>query len=70
MDRYYSEWLVKVLGNFTLQCAYCGSEDIKLSWDMAKGELETMTIKCKCGKWLVKDGIMGHKAHEKGAKNR
>lgn len=45
----------------TLQCAYCGSEDVRLPINLQTDELDTMTIKCKCGKWLVKDGIMGHK---------
>jgi hypothetical protein len=46
----------------TLQCAYCGSEDVKLPIRrMSQEEMTTLTIKCKCGKWLVKDGIMGHK---------
>lgn len=49
----------------TLQCAYCGSEDIKFPAKLTKDQMETMTIKCKCGKWLVKDGIMGHE-HNKG----
>lgn len=47
--------------NITLQCAYCGSEDVKLPLTMPREEQETLTIKCKCGKWLVKDGIAGHK---------
>lgn len=45
----------------TIQCAYCGSEDIKLDVYTPKEELDVMTIKCKCGKWLIKNGIMGHK---------
>lgn len=45
----------------TLQCAYCGSEDVKIELRMPKEEQDTLTIKCKCGKWLVKDGVMGHK---------
>jgi hypothetical protein len=44
---------------FTLQCAYCGSEGADIHSD--KVDPDTLTIKCKCGKWLVKDGIMGHK---------
>lgn len=34
------------------------------TFNIPKVEQETLSIKCKCGKWLVKDGIMGHKAHE------
>jgi hypothetical protein len=45
----------------TLQCAYCGSEDVKLESTMPVDELQHLTIKCKCNKWLVRDGIMGHK---------
>jgi hypothetical protein len=44
--------------NITLQCHYCGNEDVKLAIEDFKDD---MTIKCKCGKWLVKNGIMGHK---------
>jgi hypothetical protein len=47
--------------SITLQCHYCGNEDNKLPMDLKTEEMETMAIKCKCGKWLVKDGIMGHK---------
>lgn len=49
--------------NVTLQCHYCGNEDNKMSWaDFGKiVEDTTKEIKCKCGKWILKDGIMGHK---------
>ena len=49
--------------NITLQCHYCGSEEVKMSWEEF-GEIAldtTKEIKCKCGKWILKDGIMGHK---------
>lgn len=49
----------------TLQCAFCGSEDVKVPLGLTKEEYSTITIKCKCGKWLVKNGIiMSHKDNE------
>jgi hypothetical protein len=47
--------------SITLQCHYCGNEDNKLPIDLTEEDMNNMRIKCKCGKWLVKDGIMGHK---------
>lgn len=49
------------LGEMIIQCAYCGNEDLKLDLTMPEEELNAMTVKCKCGKWLIKNGIMGHK---------
>lgn len=46
--------------NITLQCAYCGNEDHKMDINTPPDELVNMTIKCDCGRWLVRDGIMGH----------
>lgn len=45
-----------------LQCHYCGSEDVKIT--IKEMNDETLTIKCKCGKWLVRNGIMGHKHND------
>lgn len=53
--------------NITLECHYCGNEDTKMTWERF-GELAsdpTAEIKCKCGKWLLKDGNLGHKHTER-----
>ena len=47
--------------NITLQCHYCGNEDNKLDMVMPIDEINKLRIKCKCGKWLIHDGVMGHK---------
>lgn len=47
----------------TIVCAYCGSEDVRMPFEELGEKAETLTIQCKCGKWLCKDGIMGHKAN-------
>ncbi len=44
----------------TLQCAYCGNEDVKISMNAVAKKIDTFSLKCKCGKWLVRNGIMGH----------
>lgn len=52
--------------NITLECHYCGNGDNKMSWEQF-GKLAqdpTAEIKCKCGKWLLKDGNLGHKHTE------
>ena len=46
--------------NITLQCHYCGNEDNKLDASTPVEELNAMTIKCKCGRFLIREGIMGH----------
>ncbi|MDQ0340252.1 hypothetical protein J2S00_003057 [Caldalkalibacillus uzonensis] len=53
--------------SITLQCAYCGSEEVK----MTIGQLSRLKkdIRCKCGKWLVKDGKLGHKHTEERDKH-
>lgn len=45
----------------TLQCAYCGNEDIKVSLEEFEMRKIGLTIQCKCGKYLIKNGVMGHK---------
>jgi hypothetical protein len=52
--------------NITLQCHYCGNEDVKMTWAEFGTYAKDITkeIKCKCGKWLLKDGNLGHKHTE------
>lgn len=48
-----------MLQEITLQCASCGSEDAKMPVGKRKKFYDALSIQCKCGNWLVKDGVMG-----------
>ncbi|MED1794995.1 hypothetical protein P4V54_20175 [Brevibacillus nitrificans] len=43
----------------TLQCSNCGSEEAMMPIGKRKKFYDELSIQCKCGKWLVKDGVMG-----------
>lgn len=49
-----------------LLCSQCGSEEAKLPLNLSEEDMHSLNTQCKCGKWLVKDGILGPKEAQNG----
>ncbi|MBM7106869.1 hypothetical protein [Brevibacillus laterosporus] len=45
----------------TLVCMSCGSEESKIPIGKQNSFYDTFSIQCKCGKWLIENGVFAQK---------
>ncbi|MBA4534395.1 hypothetical protein [Brevibacillus halotolerans] len=47
----------------TLVCTHCGSEESKMPIGEQKSFYDTFSVQCKCGKWLIENGVFAKKGY-------